>query len=106
MASMLPFGNVRLMAIINVTLTPALVSANTSAEQDFTVTGLLVGDHVSISAPSLTAGSGIVGVRVKAADTLSISWGNFTSSNKTPPSGTYTLCVRRPDGTPPSNIAL
>lgn len=106
MASMVPFGNVQGLAVVGVTLTPALVSANTSAEQTFTVAGLLVGDHVTVNPPSLTAGSAIVSARVSAANTLAISWGNFTSSNKTPPAGVYSVCVHRLDGSAPSNLAF
>lgn len=62
------------------TLSPASVAANTSAEQTFTVTGLAVGDAVSVNKPTAQAGLGIVGCRVSAANTLAITFGNFTAS--------------------------
>lgn len=76
-------------------LTPALVAANTSAEQTFTVSGLTTADAVFVNPPSLTAGTAIVSVRVSATDTLAISWGNFTAGNLTPPAGTYKVVAMR-----------
>jgi hypothetical protein len=76
-------------------LTPASVAASTSAEQDFTVTGLTTADKVILNGPAPTAGTGIVNVRVKSADTLSITWGNFTTGSLTPASGTYNVVAIR-----------
>lgn len=70
-------------------LTPAAVAAATSAEQTFAVAGLLTTDRVVVNGPAPTAGTGIVGVRVSAADTLAITFANFTAGALTPAAGTY-----------------
>lgn len=70
-------------------LTPSAVSANTSAEQTFSVPGLVVGDIVTVNPPSNVAGLALTHARVSAADTLAITWANVTAGSLTPPSGTY-----------------
>ncbi len=76
-------------------LTPALIAANTTAEQTFTVAGLATTDIVFVNFPSNVAGCGIVGWRVSLADTLAITWCNNTASNKTPSAGTYKVAAIR-----------
>jgi hypothetical protein len=71
------------------TLTPVAVAANTTAEQTFTVTGLVAGSPVWINKPSFTTGLSIVGVRVSAADTLAITYGNTSGASITPPAEAY-----------------
>ena len=73
------------------TLTPVSVAANTTAEQTFTVTGLVAGSVVWLNKPSYTAGIGIAGVRVSAANTLAVTYSNSTSAAIVPPSETYIL---------------
>lgn len=73
------------------TLTPSVVSANTTAEQTFTVTGLISGTPVWVNKPSYTTGLVIAGVRVSATNTLAITYGNLTSASITPPSEAYTI---------------
>ena len=91
-------GNLPKQAVISVTLSPAAVSANTSAEQTFTVNGLLAGDHVAVNKPSAHAGLGIVGCRVSADNTLAITFGNFTGGSITPTaSEVYRVLLSRPD---------
>lgn len=93
-------GNVNKQSVISVLLSPAAVSANTSAEQTFTVNGLAVGDNVNINKPTAQAGLGIVGARVSAANTLAITFGNFTAASITPTaSERYSVLVSRPDST-------
>jgi hypothetical protein len=77
------------------TLTPASVAANTSAEQTFSVPGLVVGDVVGVNPPSLQAGLAIAHARVSATDTLAIAWINATAGPLTPPSGTYLVAAVR-----------
>jgi hypothetical protein len=67
-----------------VTISPAQVAANTTAEQTFTVSGLAVGDVVFVNKPTAQAGLGIAGVRVSAANTLAITFVNATASPITP----------------------
>lgn len=81
--------------VVQQSLNVASVAANTSAEQDFTVPGLRVGDVPHVSKPSLSAGLVISTARVKAADTLSITFGNLTGSPIDPAAETYDIFVFR-----------
>jgi hypothetical protein len=91
-------GNIVKASVISVTLSPALVAANTTAEQTFTVNGLQVGDWVGVVKPTSQAGLAVTGARVSAANTLAISFGNFTASGITPTAAqTYSVMVARPD---------
>lgn len=91
-------GNITLDVLMQATLSPAQVAANTSAEQTFTVTGLAVGDIVStINKPTAQAGLGIVGQRVSAANTIAITFANFTGVAITPTaSEAYSFKISRP----------
>ena len=90
-------GNVSQEYVLSVTLSPAIVAANTSAEQTFTVTGLALSDAVSVNKPTAQAGLGIVGARVSAANTLAITFGNFTGLGITPTaSEAYLVKISRP----------
>ena len=93
-------GNLVKQSVISVTLSPAEVAANTSAEQTFTVNGLRAGDFVSINKPTAQAGLGIDGARVSAANTLAITFGNYTASGITPTAAqVYLVLVARKDST-------
>lgn len=70
-------------------LAPVSVAANTTAEQTFTVTGLVAGTPVWINKPTATPGLGIVGVRVSATNTLAITYGNVTANAIVPPTESY-----------------
>lgn len=72
-------------------LTPTSVAAATTAEQTFTVTGLVAGTPVWVNKPSCTTGIAIVGVRVSAVNTLAITFANMTSAAIVPPIETYTI---------------
>lgn len=65
-------------------ISPALVAANTTAEQTFAVAGLAVGDVVFVNKPTAQAGLGIVGARVSASNTLAITFSNNTGVGITP----------------------
>jgi hypothetical protein len=74
------------------TLTPVAVAANTTAEQTFTITGLIAGTPVWLNYGALTAatpGLGIAGVRVSATNTLAINFTNSTGAAITPPPEAY-----------------
>lgn len=94
-------GNASNISIISQSLDVASVSANTSAEQDFTVTGLKVNDVVFVNKPSASAGLGVVNARVKAANTLSITFMNTTGSPINPAAETYFITVLRPESQAP-----
>ena len=79
------------LVLYSQTLTPVAVAANTSAEQTFTVTGLLAGSQVIVNKPSAQAGLGIAGVRVSAANTLAINYVNSSAASITPASETYLI---------------
>ena len=93
-------GNIVKQSVISVTLSPAAVAINTTAEQTFTVNGLQTGDHVVVQKPTAQAGLGIVGSRVSAANTLAITFSNNTAGSITPTaSQVYKVLVSRPDST-------
>jgi len=93
-------GNLVKQSVISVTLSPALIVLNTTAEQTFTVNGLLPGDMVLVNKPTTQAGLGIVGSRVSAANTLAITFSNNTAASITPTAAqTYLVLVSRPDST-------
>lgn len=98
------YGNIRVSQLIAVALTPAIVAANTVAEQTFTIQGLLTLDAISVSKPTTQTGLGIVNCRVSAANTVAIAFINATGAGITPTAGElYTFEVNRPDippGTP------
>jgi hypothetical protein len=94
-------GNVQSMSVVTVTLSPAAVAANTTAEQTFTVPGVLAADFVlSVVKPTAQAGLGIVGWRVSALNTVGITFSNNTAASITPTaSQSYVLLLARPDST-------
>jgi hypothetical protein len=91
-------GNLVKQSVISVTLSPVAIVLNTTAEQTFTVNGLLAGDVVCVNKPTAQAGLGIVGSRVSAANTLGITFSNNTGSSITPTAAqVYKVVVSRPD---------
>jgi len=93
-------GNLVKQSVISVTLSPVAIVLNTTAEQTFTVNGLLAGDFVTCNKPTAQAGLGIVGCRVSAANTLAITFSNNTGSSITPTAAqVYLILVTRPDST-------
>lgn len=83
------------MARISQSLTPVSVATITCAEQQFTVPGLAVGDVVTVSPPSITAGVAPVCARVSAANTLQITFVNPTAGPLTPAAGVYQIFIAR-----------
>jgi hypothetical protein len=84
--------------IIKVVLSPALVAANTTAEQSFTVNGVGANDTcMGCSKPTAQAGIGICGARVTALNTVGVTFNNNTAGGITPTAGeTYSFVVFRP----------
>lgn len=80
---------------VSQSLTPASVGAATCAEQNFTVIGLLVGDFVDLTPPSITAGVAPVCARVSAANTLTVTFCNPTAGALVPAAGVYRIQVTR-----------
>lgn len=77
-------------------LSPAIVAANTTAEQTFTISGLATTNiPLSVIKPTAQAGLGIVGFRISATDTLAITFSNNTASGITPTAAeTYKVVVK------------
>lgn len=73
------------------TLTPVSVAANTSAEQTFTVAGLVANSKVLVSKPSVTTGLMLAGARISAANTLALNFANNTAAAITPPVEAYQI---------------
>lgn len=92
-------GNISEMGIITVTYDPASQAANDTDEDTVTVSGLKVGDFVSLMKPTHTDGVGLCDCRVTADNTLSITWTNPTAGAVNPGSETYLLFWARPDAT-------
>ena len=82
---------------------PGTIGVSTSAEQTLTVTGLATTDTVvGISKPTAQAGLGIVNQRVSSANTLGITFGNFTAASITiTASQTYAVTIKRPNPVAP-----
>lgn len=92
-------GNVQGLQAIQLSLNPASVAANTTAEQSFTVPGLRATDFViAFVKPTASAGLGIVNYRVSAANTLAVTFVNATASPIDAAAEIYTVVVLRPDG--------
>ncbi len=86
------------LAKYTVSWSPALVAANTTAEQTVAVAGLVLTTDIviGVSKPTAQAGLGIVGWRVSANDTLAITFSNNTGVGITPTAAeTYSLVVYR-----------
>lgn len=90
-------GNTFGSYIVSLTINPASVAAATSAEQTFTLPGLKLGDTVFVNKPTATAGVGIVGARVSAADTLALTFMNATAAPVDPVSEVYSVIILRPE---------
>ena len=86
--------------VVSFTLDTNITATNTTQEVDVTITGLTTGMFVAVSKPSHSTGIGIVNARVKAANTLSITYVNATGSGVDPASETYLLFWFRPEKTP------
>ena len=79
------------MALYQQTLSPTSVAANTTAEQTFTVTGLVASSSVLVNKPSSQLGLALVGARVSAANTLALTYQNNSGSAIVPTSETYAI---------------
>lgn len=81
--------------LFQVSLTPASVGANTSAEETFAVTGIRDNDFIIVNGPTPTAATGIVNVRASARDQIAITFINTSAGGLSPASGTYTILAIR-----------
>lgn len=90
-ASASGFQPAPVMDVFTQTLTPVSVAANTSAEQTFTVPGLIAGGKVAVTKPSVTTGLSLGGARISAANTLALNFANNTAAAITPPVEAYQI---------------
>lgn len=79
------------MVLYNQLLAPTSVAANTTAEQTFTVTGLVASSSVVVNKPSSQLGLAVVGARVSAASTLAITFQNNTGTAIIPNAEIYSI---------------
>lgn len=104
-------GNVSLVFIANLTLSPASVSNGVSAEQTFSVPGVHVGDYIDVkNSGAAQSGLVITNSRATSSGNIGITFGNLTAATITPTASTvYTVLVARcenyADGGAPSGIS-
>lgn len=99
-------GSVSLLHFLNVTLSPTSVSNASTIEQTFTVTGLKVGDYVSVVKPTSQVGLGITNSRVSTAGVLAIQFMNCTAATITPTaSEIYVILYATTKYQPPLTVA-
>lgn len=86
MATMIPYGNLSKLVVVDLVLSPALIVLNTTAEQTFSCPGVKAGRDVvlNVEKPTAQAGLGIVGARISADDQVAITFSNNTGSSITP----------------------
>ena len=72
-----------------VTLDPANCSSAAHNAQTFTVTGLKTNHFVLVNAPNLETGVKIVAARCTAADTLELTFVNFSGGDVNPASQVF-----------------
>lgn len=91
-------GNLQSTFLLNLTLSPTIVNANTTSQQTFTVPGLQTTDQISeVGKPTYQTGLIVCGGACLTNGILTIQFGNITGSNITPTAGeVYTVEVNRP----------
>lgn len=78
---MADYGPHNPVRVYTATVDLASVAADTSAEQDVTVTGVTTSDILlNVVKPTAEAGIGIVNARIKAADTVALTIMNATAA--------------------------
>lgn len=98
MATTIPRGNLLKVFCVTVSIDVTSKSANTTGEQDITVNGVQANDIVlAVNKPSHSAGLGIVNARVKSANTISVTFGNFMGVAIDPSAESYTFVLGRPE---------
>jgi len=91
-------GNAAGVYVVTATITPSAALTIDTVEEDFTVTGVKVGDAITVNPPGITTGASIVNCRVKSADVVAIQFTNPTAGTVTPLAGAHTFTVFRPEG--------
>lgn len=78
------YTGIRGSVVNSVTLAPAVVAANSTMEQQFTVTGLAPGMVVPLTKPTDQTGLGIAGTRVVSNNVLGVTFINTANTAVTP----------------------
>lgn len=99
-------GNITNIDLIQVTWDIPSITANTTQESTFTVSGVKTGDYVAVVNTSLNAGAIFGTARVTAANTVGVQLGNFTGSAIDPASKTVQVLRIRPEGVPSAQTKL
>ena len=76
-----------------ITLNPSAVGGSGTSVETFTVAGLLPEDFVLVQAPNLETGVKLIAWRVSAANTLELTFQNFTTASVNPASQLFHLVV-------------
>ncbi len=98
------YGNIKGQWLLAITISPTSVAPNTTAEQTFAITGLVLGDMIDINKPTHQGGLGITNSRVSSAGVLAIAFVNATAATITPTaSEIYYITVSRPENLTSSN---
>lgn len=97
MTTGITLGNVRGLAVVDVTWDIPSVAANTTEEETFTLTGVKTGDVVYVTKADLDAGILFGSARVTAADTIGVQIVNATGSPVNAASETVKVLVVRPE---------
>ncbi len=82
-----------ILNIFEETLTPASVAANTTAVEEFTVTGVRTTDKLLSVVPPTDMSVALAGAFISAADKVKMIFTNPTAGADTPESGTYQVTV-------------
>ena len=83
-------------AVLSVAVTAQTATKSTVTKVDYTVSGLAVGDFVSVAATkAVGTGVSLGGAYVSAANTLSVEYINATASDVTTAADTYLVLVAR-----------
>jgi len=98
--------NVHRVRSYDTAIDPGSVSANSEDTQTFTVTGLTARDVVKVNKPTKTAGLSILDAFVDSADTLSITFRNYTGSPINAGSETYRIIAGMGGYSSSSNTGL
>ncbi len=80
-------------SLVTATLAPAEVATIVVAAQTLTLTGVEAGDNIICVSTPITNSVAVVGTKVTAANTISMSFVNPTAGALTPTAGAYVFLV-------------
>lgn len=95
-------------ALTSAALNATTVPVSSTIEQTTTITGLTISSSVFANKPTSTAGLGVVGVRVSAANTLAVTYQNVSTAAVAVPAETYlvgSVARQAPSALPTTTVA-